>query len=159
VTATGTPAPGSEHIILREASTPAIVVSYPAGWDIVAGPSGTALSGYIGPLYTYQLGDTDYEVLGADGPLVQPEGYWAYFGSTGYQMLPVRGPQTLTLNVPAQQWVMIGNPRGTPATVTGADAVYSYTGTAGYVATSTLMPGRGAWVISTSGGTISISSN
>jgi hypothetical protein len=110
-------------------------------------------------LYTYQPGDTNYEVLGADEPLVQPEGYWAYFGSTGYETLPVRGPQTLTLNLPALQWVMIGNPRGTPATVTGADAVYVYSGSGGYVAASTLSPGEGAWAISTSGGTISISSN
>lgn len=125
----------------------------------MAGPSGTALSGYIGPLYTYQPGDTDYEVLGADGPLVPPEGYWAYFGGRGYETLPVTGSQTLTLTVPALEWAMIGNPGGTPATVTGADTVYVYAGTAGYVATSTLSPGQGAWAISTSGGTITIASN
>jgi hypothetical protein len=107
-------------------------------------------------LYTYQPGDTDYEVLAADGPLVESEGYWAYFGSTGYETLPASGPKTLALNVPALQWVMIGNSRSTPATVTGADAVYVYAGTGGYVATSTLSPGQGAWAISTSGSTITI---
>jgi hypothetical protein len=125
----------------------------------LAGTSGTALSGYIGPLYTYQPGDADYEVLAADGPLVSTDGYWAYFGSTGYARLPTSRSQMLTIRLPALQWVMIGNPRGTPATVTGADAVLVYSGTDGYVATSTLPPGQGGWAISINGGTITIAPN
>jgi hypothetical protein len=126
---------------------------------MVAGPPGIGLSGYVGPLYTYQPGDTDYEILGADEPLVPSEGYWAYFGGTGYQMLPVSGSRSLTLNLPALQWVMIGNSRGTSATVTGADVVYAYAPTTGYIATSTLSPGQGAWAFSSIGGFITISGN
>jgi hypothetical protein len=159
MTATGGPASGPEHIAFGDAPSPALLVSYPAGWSIVAGPSGTALSGYVGPLYTYQPGDTDYAVLGADEPLVPSEGYWAYFGGTGYQTVPLSGSRSITLNLPALQWVMIGNSRGTSATVTGADAVYVYAPTTGYVATSTLSPGQGAWAFSSNGGSITISSN
>jgi hypothetical protein len=110
-------------------------------------------------VYTYQAGDTDYEVFRADEPLASAEGYWAYFGSLGYQTLPLSGSQSLTVNLPAQQWVMIGNPRGTPATVIGADAVYVYAPTTGYTATWSLSPGQGAWAFSRDGGTVTISSN
>jgi hypothetical protein len=158
-TATGGPTTASERIVLRGPLTPTFLVSFPAGWNMVAGSSGTALSGYVGPLYTYQAGDTDYEVLGADGPLTDQEGYWAYFGGTGYESLPLTGPKTITINLPALQWVMIGNPHGSPATVTGADAVYVYTGAAGYAPTATLAPGQGGWAISTTGGTVTITNN
>lgn len=114
------------------------------------------LIGSTGPLYTYQAGDTIYETIGAGGPFNQPNGYWAYYGASGGEMIPLSGPQTLTVNLPALQWVMIGNPGNSPATVTGADVVYTYSASGGYQQTTSLLPGQGAWVISISGGTATI---
>jgi len=134
-----------------------IPVSYSSGWNIVAGPTGTVLSGNNGPLYTFLEGDTDYETISVGIALTQPNGYWAYFsGGATNGSIPTGGPQTLTVNLPAGQWVMIGNPGNTAAAVTGADVVYTYSTVGGYQAATTLAPGQGGWAISMNGGTASI---
>ena len=136
-----------------------VPVSFASGWNIVAGPTGSMVTGNSGPLYTYQAGDTVYETLASGGPLTQPDGYWAYFGGAAGGTIPTSGPQTLTVNLPALQWVMIGNPGNTAAAVAGADIVYTYAASGGYQATTSLAPGQGGWAISTSGGTATISNS
>jgi hypothetical protein len=52
---------------------------------------------------------------------------------------------------------MIGDPSGVaPATVAGADVVYAYDPANGYQLTTTVLQGQGAWAMSESGGTISV---
>lgn len=137
-------------------------VSYSAGWNLVAGPAGTIVTGNSGPLYTWQAGDTQYEVVPTGGQLRAGPGYWAFFNAAATGSLPIVGPQTQTVALPGNQYVMIGNPGNAPATVTGADVVYTYNSasTSGnpYTATTTLQPGQGAWAISINGGTASIAS-
>jgi hypothetical protein len=58
--------------------------------------------------------------------------------------------------VPPQHWIMIGNPFSGAVTVTGADAVYTYSSTDGYQPATALQPGQGAFAYSVAGGAISM---
>jgi hypothetical protein len=143
VTATAGPLPGR-----------GVNVSYPAGWNLIAVPENTMLPAPQGPLYTFQAGDTAYEtVQNTQSGL----GYWAYFSSPATATLASGSPQSVTKSLPAGQYVMLGNPGSFPATVKGADVVYAYDPATGYQQTTTLQPGQGAWVLSTNGGTVTIS--
>jgi hypothetical protein len=131
-----------------------ISVSYTFGWNIVAGPTGTVIPGAMGPLYTWQAGNTAYQVIQPGTALTALQGYWAYFASSTSGTIPVASGQTLTVSIPAGSWVMVGNPGNTSATVTGADILYTYSGA--YEATTTLLPGQGGWAYSANGATVTI---
>jgi hypothetical protein len=101
-------------------------IPYPAGWNLVAGPTGTVVTGANGPLYTWRAGDTSYEVLPAGSPLQAGVGYWVNFaGPNSISFARVPQQQPVTISVPAGSFVMIGNPYPTTATVRGADVVYT----------------------------------
>ncbi len=153
----GALAPSSSAGSAGAAAMQGMTVTYPSGWSVVAGPSGTVLTGSANPLYTYQAGDTNYESITTGTPLTPGQGYWAYFASSASSPLALAGPQTQTIPLPAGQWVMIGNPGDGSASVSGADVVYGYSG-AGYQLTTSLAPGQGAWAISFGGGSVTITS-
>ena len=73
-------APAPTPVIVPGPSGP--TVTYPAGWNLAAGPTGTVLRGAAGALYTLQANDSSYEVLPVSTPLQDGWGYWAYFPST-----------------------------------------------------------------------------
>jgi PKD repeat protein len=133
-------------------------INYAAGWNIVAGPANTVVTGNLGPLYTYQPGNINYQPLSNGAALTVGQGYWAFFDAPATSSIPFVGPQTISVNLPARQWVMVGNPGSTTATVSGADIVYAYATGPGYQAATILLPGQGAWAISLNGG-IAIISN
>lgn len=61
--------------------------------------------------------------------------------------------------LPARQYVMVGDPGTTAATVLGAYSVVTFDPSAnGYVPATTLAPGQGAWAISINGGTATVAS-
>jgi hypothetical protein len=126
-------------------------VFYPAGWNLVAGPAGTVVAGASGPLFTLQRGDTTYETL-ASGSALQPGlGYWALFNAPTSLALPVAAFGSIVRSVPPGQTVLIGNPFGVTATVSGAGALYTYDSVRGYQRGGTLQPGQGAWATSATG--------
>ena len=130
--------------------------SFHAGWNLVALPRGTALTG-VQELYTFQPGDSDYEAVQPDQGSEAGLGYWAYFGANTAVNLAQGGSDAYSVDAPAGQFIMIGDPSGSmPATVSGADAVYTYDAASGYQQTTTLLQGQGAWVMSTDGGTITV---
>jgi hypothetical protein len=134
-------------------------VSYATGWNLVGGPSGISFPQANGPLYTFQANDTNYETIPNTQPIVGGQGYWAYFNSPISGTLAGTSAATSTTNVPAGQFVMIGNPSATQTlTVSGADAVDTFDPVANqYVTTSTtLRPGQGAWVFSFNGGAVTL---
>jgi hypothetical protein len=137
--------------------------TYPSGWNIVSGPAGTTLTGSTGPLYTFAAGAGAYQILPAGTPLQAGVGYWAYFPSGGSANFGTAGVSstTVTVQLPPGQFVMIGNPGGGTATVSGANAVVlTFNPTSNnYTPTSQLAPGQGAWVASQTGGTITITSS
>jgi len=165
--AADTATPTVETVTLMSVLPPA-TVTYPPGWNLVAGPAGTVLSGTVGPLYTYEAGDTSYEVLPADTPLEAGIGYWAYFPSATSITLASTMTSDLTIPVPADQWVMVGNPfnfsavvRGSPSadlTVEAWDPGSEQYMTVPPVPCCQLDAGRGAWVFSARGGTIEVTS-
>lgn len=132
-------------------------VTYHAGWNLVAFPTGTAIAGTSGTLSHWLTNADEYQQVPASGETLPAVGYWAYFpadtvvtlapgGSGAYQVMPRAG-----------HFVMVGDPSGTlPAQVTGADAVYTYDPANGYQQTASLSPGQGAWAISLAGNPITI---
>jgi hypothetical protein len=150
-----------------------VTVHYPAGWNLLAvtrsGNVSTTVNSNIGPFYTWQAGDTEYPAVSGSGGLEPGAGYWAYFDqptavnlqSTAQSCCPLLDnaqPPPFTVDLPAGQFITIGDPYSVPASVAGADAVYTYDPTTGsYQATTTLQPGQGAWAYSAGGGTITIS--
>lgn len=132
-------------------------IGYPSGWNLTAGPSVVA-DAASDPLYTLQPGDSTYETVSNTAQLQPGLGYWAYFRVDSSIVFPTPGAaQAITRPLPAGQFVMIGNPFGQVATVTGADAVFTYSAARGYSSTASLRAGEGAWAYSASGGTVTIS--
>ena len=139
--------------------SPPCSVSYSTGWNLVGGPTGTVLSGVIGtPIYTLQASDAAYEQLAAGTPLQSGEGYWAYFSAATTITLPCVIPLPTSVQLPTNQWIMVGNPFNVPAFVTGADFVFTYSPSSGYSSRSisALGVGGGAWVFSSHAGTLTL---
>lgn len=130
-----------------------IVVTYPAGWNIVAGPSGTVVSGAVGSFYTMQTGDATYETLPLSTPLKAGVGYLAFFPATAQSNIPPASPSSTTVQLAPGQFVLIGNPGNTPATVAGADVLLVLDPATGTLSPGTVLaPGQGAWGMSSFGG-------
>jgi len=121
-------------------------ITYGAGWNLVAGPEGSRLSGASGSVFTMQPGDTDYESFPADSPLHGGWGYWANFPSGGGITLNPGLSNYSVASVP-EQFIMIGNPSQSVVTISGADIAYTYTPRGGYQASTAIPPGQGAWVM------------
>lgn len=140
------------------AQTARNAINYPAGWSMVAFPPGTDLSGVPGLLYTLQPSDQNYQTSSPSQGTTSGLGYWVYFSSPTIVMLAPGSNPSMQVNAPAGEWVMAGDPSGTvPARVTGATYVFLYNTSGGaYVQDATLQPGEGAWVYSTTGGTIQL---
>lgn len=131
---------------MRSSSAP----TFPAGWNLISAPEGSHLKGASGSLYTLQPGDSAYEVLPVDTALKAGWGYWANFPNGGNLDVPADSTAYRVSAAPGQ-WIMIGNPSASaPATVTGADTVFTYTQADGYQQTTTIPPGLGAWAIASS---------
>jgi hypothetical protein len=133
-------------------------VSYPAGWNLVAGPAGSTFPGATA-VYSFPPGAEDY--IGRTGatPSSTGYGYWAYYprgGSPNLASNPSNCRTTIT--APVGQYFMAGNNSATnTATISGASAVYTFDPVANtYVAARSLVPGQGAWVQADSGGLITI---
>jgi len=128
-------------------------VSYAPGWNIVAGPTGSTITGNIGVLYSFRPGDTTYEVAPAGSALTAGVGAWAYFTSGTTTTIGIANPGNMQVQLPPGQYVMIGNSGDTAATVSGADSVLVYNPSTGsYNQTNQLAAGQGAWAISANGG-------
>jgi hypothetical protein len=130
--------------------------SYPAGWNLVALPPGTVVTGTEGPLYTLQAGEASYQTIQPSAGGISGYGYWAYFPVPS--ALPLApGGAAYSVRAPAGQYIMIGDPSGTlPAQISGADIAYMYDPGSGYQATTRLAPGSGAFAVSVAGGTITV---
>jgi hypothetical protein len=133
-------------------------VTYHAGWNLVSAPAGTVITGAQSPLFTLQPGDTNYQSVPSSGPTQLGYGYWALFSKDTQVTLGPGSADSYSLELPAGQFVMIGNPSGSrPVTVTGADSVYTFDPLQNrYSDATTLQPGQGAWAISYSGDTIQV---
>ena len=145
-----------------DAQTSTTAVSYPAGWNLVAFPPGTDLSSVPGPRYTLQPGDSNYETVNPSQGSVSGFGYWAYFTNPTTVRLATSNTSTYQVSVPAGQWVMVGDPSDTASVLVSRPSsvyVYLYNADGGaYVEDAMLEPGEGAWVYSTAGDTLQLTS-
>jgi hypothetical protein len=125
------------------------------GWNLVGGPEGTILT-YAATLYGLAP-DGTYRVLPSRSPLHATEGYWALFYVGAYIPLPDGGTGLQNVALPVSRYTLIGSPFTSEATVSGADAVYTYDATSGtYHESAELRPGQGPWAYSAAGGTATI---
>jgi len=133
-------------------------ITYQPGWNLVSGPAGTLFTQASNPLYTLTAtSGGSYTTVPNTQGTASGQGYWAYFTTATTVSLSGTSQTSATVTAPAGQYIMIGNPSSTKSvTVSGADVVYTYTATGGYVATTTLAPGQGAWAYSAAGGTLTI---
>jgi PKD repeat protein len=147
----------STTIAISGPAGPAIAVA--AGWNLVSGPSGSVFSQCNGPLYTFQAGNTAYQVVPNTSGIVNGQGYWCFLNAPTTLSLNGQGTTSASISAPPSQWVMVGNPSATQTlTVRGADSVVTWNpGTGAYVQASVIVPGQGAWAISLNGGTITVS--
>jgi hypothetical protein len=133
-------------------------VTYPAGWNLIGGPPG-AIPTSSTVLYYLPPGSNGYQTLPA-GTAMQPGvGYWAYFPSATTTTLPSGGNGSVTVTLPAGQFITIGNPSDGPATVSGPAGLVvlvANPGAGGYTQTTQLAAGQGGWAALPSGGTITI---
>lgn len=131
-------------------------VTYAAGWNLVAGPAGAS---FPVAAYTWDPLADQYRQLSPNQSLQAGSGYWAYFNQATTVTLPDDGPNAVSVLLPPGQWVQVGNPSATAsATVTGADAVDTYSpALAAYAPSTTLAPGQGAWAYSGAGSNAQIS--
>ena len=138
-------------------SSTATVVTAQPGWNLVSRPAGTVLQGAAGSLYTFQATDTNYESFPASTPLKANLGYWAYFPAAATFSLNAAAPQTTTVSLPANHYLMVGNPTDGAVNLSGADVVFVFNAATGqYANASALVPGQGAWVFSRSGGMLTL---
>jgi hypothetical protein len=135
----------------------ATTIPLPAGWNLIGGSTGTQVSGAVGPLFTFQAGDTGYETLSPGQQLNAGEGYWAFIPVQGTLTITTIPPQILSFPLPLGAWIMIGNPSSSPVTLSGASTIFTFNPTINnYQPATTLQPGQGAWVFSVTGGTLTM---
>jgi hypothetical protein len=135
---------------------------YPAGWNLVAIPAGTDFF-VASTIYTAQPYDLGYEQSPPSQGTITGYGYWADITSvdaSGYSRgvgLTSGSSAPYTINVPAGQWIMVGNPSGMLlASIQGADTSWTYDPVNGYQPTTILQPGQGAWVASAGGALVTV---
>ncbi len=133
-------------------------VSYPSGWNLVAGPAGSTFPGATA-VYSFPPGAADYIGRTSDTPASTGYGYWAYYPQGGSPNL-AGNPSSCrtTIEAPAGRYFLAGNTSSSnTATINGAAMVYTYDPVAGtYAAARTLTPGQGAWVMPDAGGAVTI---
>lgn len=135
----------------------AATILFQPGTYLVAGPAGTVFTGALDPLYTLDPTTQTYIAVPANQPVQAGVGYFATFTTLTNVRLSADDGRPVSIQAPAGVWMMIGNPFAySNASVLGADVVYGYDPDQGYVIESTLPPGRGALVFSSTGGTITI---
>jgi hypothetical protein len=138
---------GRGTTVLAQAS--GVSVTYKTGWNLISAPAGTDLSAVEGPLQHWLPTAGSYEATDPRVGTQTGNGYWAYFANDSSVTLAAGLSGGGHYNVAAGKYAMIGDPSGTlPASVTGAEVVYTYDPVNGYQQTTTLQPGQGAWALS-----------
>lgn len=157
VTVISTVSPVQTTVPVQTPAPAAPQITVPVGFSLVAGPAGTVLGSAIGPyLYTLRSGDSGYEMIPTNTPLLPNQGYWALFDAKTTIALPLTTGvvESRTIQMPAGHWIMVGDPFDIPVMLVGADFVDTYDPAHGYTQQQQavrLNPGQGALVFSFDG--------
>lgn len=132
-------------------------VRYSAGWNIVAAPTGTTLSKASGPIYAFGPDSEGYQALGP-GELVGGRAAWVYFPEDTTITLGRSAAEYSRVLAPADQYLLAGNPSSIDTiAISGPDVTaFAYDPKDGYKEVAELAPGHGAFLISRSGGAITL---
>jgi hypothetical protein len=164
------PAPAAKGQTPRPGGAAPAPAVYPAGWNLIS----VARPGLIGlggdsVFFTLPASAAAYQTAHGDRELQPGTAYWAYFSEETTAYLPPRfdcealespwscSADRATTPLPPGQFVMVGNPFGESAVLSGADVVYTYSPAAGYQSTARLGPGQGAFALAAAGGDLTIS--
>jgi len=121
-------------------------VTYSAGWNLVALPSGTVLPASVGPAYSLTADGNAYEQV-ANGGAVGGRALWIFFPQDTTLTLDRSAAETSRTVAPPGQHALVGNPSSDATLdISGADAAYSFDPQQGWEAVTSLEPGRGALV-------------
>jgi len=132
-------------------------VTYQTGWNLVAGLPGVALSNVAAGPLAFQPAQDSYQSVDPS-QAVSGQGYWVNFSAPTTVNVAATGTQPAPVPIPAGSFVLLGDSGGSALTVSGADAVWTYSPTSGsYTQTTTLLPGQAGWAYSTAGATASFS--
>jgi len=135
------------------------------GWNLESGGIARLVNSNVGPIYSLDADTNQYVPVGDARSLPDTGAYWVLFDTptrvsdrflSGVGLCgPARReqPAPVSVELPAGQWVMAGNPFAV-ATVQGADAVFTYVPVNGYQQTSRLDAGQGALAYSANGATL-----
>jgi hypothetical protein len=137
----------------------AATVAFTRGYQLVSGPDGTVFSGVFGQMYTLDVASQQFRPFDPTQPVRGGVGYFAYLAApVALVKMGADSHDPVSVNVPAGGYALVGNPSAySGATVAGADAVYGFDASAGYMPESQIPPGQGALVYSDNGGTVTIS--
>jgi hypothetical protein len=136
------------------------VRNLPAGWNLVALPPGTSFSVQPSAILTFEPSGAGFQALASTDGAVEGKGYWVNVPAASLMSMPspLHDGVEASFPAPPDTWIMIGDTTSFyPGFVSGADEVFTYDEENGYRNQSILFPGQGAWAISHSGGTITIS--
>jgi hypothetical protein len=140
------------HLGAVPAGTYPTNVSYPAGWNLLAGVDVTGTQATVDTL----AADHTFVTLPLSTTL-DAAGYWVYFPQPVTVPLTPRGALGTTVMLAAGQWALLGNPGQVAVTVEGADVVETYDPTTNtYAVVDRLEPGQAAWVYASAGGTVDV---
>jgi hypothetical protein len=146
------------QVSAQSAAPPGYVV-LPAGWNLLSTATAQSLDvpSADATLLTLQPGDSDYESVDWQS-LSVGYGYWAYLRENTALRLPASTQDSYSVTIPAQQWVMVGNPttRGS-VRVHGADRSLLYSAITQQYRQDDLIPvGAGALVWSDQSATVTL---
>lgn len=129
---------------------------YTAGWNIVSVPTGTSIDDAVGPLLTASPALDGY-LSEAHDETIGGRAAWAFFANDTDIALGPTAAVFTQVHLRADKFAMIGNPSSTQTlTIRGADLAYSYDPQKGYQPATQLDPGQGAFVLSHTGGWVSV---
>lgn len=134
------------HRLERVSAQAGSTVSFDAGWNLVALPSGTVLPSGAGPAFTLSPDGTAYEQVSAGGA-IGGRAQWVFFQqNTSLTLGPTAAQSSRRLAAPGQS-LLIGNPSSDlTLDIGGANDAYSYDPAHGWTSVTALAPGQGALV-------------
>ncbi|HZQ38806.1 MAG TPA: CAP domain-containing protein [Dehalococcoidia bacterium] len=142
--------------VVGQAGQLGTAVSYDAGWNLVALPSGTALPSEVGPAFTLSPDGSAYEQLAAGGA-IGGRAQWVYFPQSATLTLGASAAESSRRLATPGQSLLIGNPSSDATlAIGGAEQAYSFDPVHGWTAVTSLAPGRGALVQVDASGSVTL---
>jgi hypothetical protein len=141
-----------------------LMVTYPPGWHIISGRVAFGLDcpdlcASLGPFYTLQAGDIAYESLPDRANVRTDGGYWFYAPTPVSATVTTSPDLPDSISVPAGQWILVGNPFSSPASISpgGGSMIVIGFDSRGYQDVSQLQVGQGAFVYASQEATLTLS--